>query len=218
VKSILEKLKLTLIPFLGSLLIRFLRLTMRIDYINRAEVEKLTREGRNYMIAFWHGRLLMMPYCYFGSRINILISHHRDGEYISRAMSRFGFHSIRGSSSRGGVSALKQVLKETCHGSDIAVTPDGPRGPKQRVKLGVVQIARLSNFPIVPVSFSTSRKKFLSSWDTMIVPLPFSRGTFVYGKTIWVSRDATPLQLEQKRQEIEASLNELTARVDGLYK
>ncbi|TKJ32038.1 hypothetical protein CEE39_06415 [bacterium (candidate division B38) B3_B38] len=217
-KSILEKLKLTLIPFLGSLLIRFLRLTMRIDYINRSEVEKLTREGRNYMIAFWHGRLLMMPYCYFGSRINILISHHRDGEYISRAMRRFGFHSIRGSSSRGGVSALKQVLKETCHGSDIAVTPDGPRGPKQRVKLGVVQIARLSNFPIVPVSFSTSRKKFLSSWDTMIVPLPFSRGTFVYGKAIWVSRDATPLQLEQKRQEIEASLNELTARVDGLYK
>ncbi|MDH5405017.1 MAG: lysophospholipid acyltransferase family protein [Candidatus Aminicenantes bacterium] len=217
-KNILEKLKLILIPFLGSLLIRFLRLTMSIDYINRSEVEKLTREGKNYIIAFWHGRLLMMPYSYFGSQINILISHHRDGEYISRAMRRFGFHSIRGSSSRGGVSALKQVLEETCRGSDIAMTPDGPRGPRQRVKPGVVQIARLSSLPVVPVSFSASRKKFLSSWDTMMIPFPFSQGTFIYGKAIWVSKDAAPLQMEQKRQEIEASLNEITARVDGLYR
>ena len=215
-KSLLEKLKLILIPFLGSLLIRFLHFTMRIDYLNRSEVEKLTREGRNYIIAFWHGRLLMMPYSYFGSRINILISHHRDGEYISRAMRRFGFHSIRGSSSREGLSALKQVFREIRQGADIAVTPDGPRGPKQRVKPGVVQIAKLSGLPIVPVSFSASRKRFLSSWDSMIVPLPFSRGTFVYGKAIWVPRDATPHQLEQKCQELEVSLNELTARLDGL--
>lgn len=215
-KSLLEKLKLILIPLLGSLLIKFLHFTMRIDYFNRSEVEKLTRERRNYIIAFWHGRLLMMPYSYLGSQINILISHHRDGEYISRAMRRFGFHSIRGSSSRGGLSALKKVLREIGRGADIAATPDGPRGPKQRVKPGVVQIAKMSGLPIVPVSFSASRKRFLSSWDSMIVPVPFSRGIFVYGKAIWVPRDATPLQLEQKRQELEVSLNELTVRVDGL--
>ena len=215
-KSLMEKLKLILIPLLGSLLIKVLHFTMRIDYLNRSEVEKLTREGRNYIIAFWHGRLLMMPYSYPGSRINIIISHHRDGEYISSAMRRFGFHSIRGSSSRGGLSALKQVFREIRRGSDIAVTPDGPRGPKQRVKPGMVQIAKMSGLPIVPVSFSASRKKFLSSWDSMIIPFPFSRGTFVYGKAIWVPRDATPIQLEQKRQELEVSLNELTARLDGL--
>lgn len=217
-KNPLEKLKLTLIPFLGSLLIRFLRFTMRIDYLNRSEVEKLTRLGKNYIIAFWHGRLLMMPYCYFGSRINILISQHMDGEYISRAMKRFGFGSIRGSSSRGGSSALKQVFRETRRGADIAITPDGPRGPKQRVKPGVVQVAGLSSLPIVPVSFSASKQRILTSWDSMTVPLPFSRGTFIYGKAIWVPKDATPLQLEQKRQELEVSLNELTAKVDGLYR
>lgn len=216
-KNLLEKLKLILIPLLGRLLIRFLRFTMRVNYLNRSEVEKLTREGKNYILAFWHGRLLMMPYCYFGSQIYILISHHRDGEYVSRTMRSFGFYSIRGSSSRGGVSALKQIFRETRRGADVAVTPDGPRGPKQKAKLGGVQIARLSGLPIVPVSFSASRKRLLSSWDSMIIPLPFSRGAFAYGKAICVPRDATPIQMEQKRQELEVSLNQLTAQVDGLY-
>jgi lysophospholipid acyltransferase (LPLAT)-like uncharacterized protein len=153
------------VPLIASALVRILRSTMRIRHLERHHLEDLQRQGRNLILAFWHGRLLMMPYCYREDRMSILISQHRDGEMIARTMGWFGHDSIRGSSTRGGTSALKAVVKHLRAGKDVAFTPDGPRGPRHRVQGGVIQAARLGGVPIVPVTFSAHPAKVFSSWD-----------------------------------------------------
>ncbi|MEW5807034.1 MAG: lysophospholipid acyltransferase family protein [Acidobacteriota bacterium] len=215
---ILESLKFSIIALVANLLIRISRYTMRITYINDEVIRLLSREGKNYIMAFWHGRLFMMPYSYPGKRITILISRHRDGEYIARTMRLFGFDSTRGSTTEGGPQALKEVLRRGKQGYDIAFTPDGPRGPGQKAQPGVIQAAKLSGFPIIPVSFSASRKKVFQTWDKFLLPLPFSKGVFLYGDPIHVSRDADDRMMEEKRIELETSLKRITEEVDGYFK
>jgi lysophospholipid acyltransferase (LPLAT)-like uncharacterized protein len=154
-----DKIFFFIISYIASIFIRFLHLTMNITYINRSEMEDMIKEGKNFIIAFWHGRLLMMPYSYPGKKIHILISHHKDGEYISQTMKRFGFSSVRGSTTRGAFSAVRKLLKVTNEGSDIAITPDGPRGPRHIAQMGVIELAKITSLPILPVTFSVSKKK-----------------------------------------------------------
>ena len=213
-----ENIKISVISFIAILLIRSIRQMMRISYIHRDPVDILQAEKKNYIIAFWHGRLFMMPYCYPGRRITILISKHRDGEYIARTMKLFGFDSTRGSTTEGGFEAMKEILRKAKEGYDMAFTPDGPRGPRQKAQSGVIQAAKLTGFPIIPVSFSSSRRKIFRSWDRFLLPLPFSRGVFMYGDPIFVNRDADDRIMETKRLELEESLNRLTDRADGYFR
>ncbi len=208
---------LLIIPFIAYLLIKVIRKTMRIKYFHRETIDQLMKEGKGYIIAFWHGRLFMMPYSYQGKKITILISKHKDGEYIARTMSLFGFDSTRGSTTKGAVSALKDILRKANRGYDIAFTPDGPRGPKYKVQMGVIEVARLTGYPIIPVSFSASRKKIFNSWDSFLFPYPFSQGVFYYGKPIFVSRDSNDELLDRKRLELEKSLNKITEEVDKIF-
>jgi lysophospholipid acyltransferase (LPLAT)-like uncharacterized protein len=157
--SFKDKIFFFIISYIASIFIRFLHLTMNITYINRSEMENMIKQGKNFIIAFWHGRLLMMPYCYPGKKIHILISYHKDGEYISQTMKRFGFSSVRGSTTRGAVSAVRQLLKVAKQSSDIAITPDGPRGPRHKAQMGAIELAKITSLPIVPVSFNASKKK-----------------------------------------------------------
>jgi lysophospholipid acyltransferase (LPLAT)-like uncharacterized protein len=153
-----ERLTLLLVPVLAAGWIRLTRLATRLRYENRETLEALRRNGQPCILAFWHGRLFLMPYSYPGKRITILISEHRDGEYISRTMRRFGFATARGSTTRGGALGLREVLRALRAGRDAAFTPDGPRGPREKVQAGVIAAARLSGAPIVPVAFSCSKK------------------------------------------------------------
>jgi lysophospholipid acyltransferase (LPLAT)-like uncharacterized protein len=148
-----------LIPWLGYGLLRVLRWTMRIEVVNAESPGAFWTEDQNVIVAFWHGRQLMMPFAYRGKRASILISRHRDGELIARTVSRFGFHAARGSTTRGGSAALKQLVRLARAGDDLVVTPDGPRGPRHRVQLGVVELAKLTQRPIVPLAFGASKKK-----------------------------------------------------------
>ena len=157
--SLREKVYFFFISIIASFIIRFLHLTMKLEYINREIIERLIREGKNFIIAFWHGRLLMMPYSYPGKKIHILISYHKDGEYISQTMKRFGFFSVRGSTTRGAVSAVRKLLKVSQEGSDLAITPDGPRGPRHKAQMGAIELAKLTSLPILPVTFGASKKK-----------------------------------------------------------
>lgn len=152
-------LKLTLFPPIGAWLIRTLGVLTRIRYEGAEVVEKLHQEGRHVIFAFWHNRQLMMPLAYRGSGAYVLVSRHRDGELIARIVERFGVHFVRGSSTRGGVAALRELIRVGRSGADLAVTPDGPKGPRYVVKLGVVQLAKATGLPIVPVTFSCSKKK-----------------------------------------------------------
>jgi lysophospholipid acyltransferase (LPLAT)-like uncharacterized protein len=142
---------LLVVPHLAALWIRLTRATTRIVYKNRGVVESLSSRRRPFILAFWHGRLFLMPYAYPGSRIAILISEHRDGELISRTMERFGFVTAR-------AAGLREILRRMKEGFDAAFTPDGPRGPREVVQMGVIAAARLSGAPIVPVAYSCSKK------------------------------------------------------------
>jgi lysophospholipid acyltransferase (LPLAT)-like uncharacterized protein len=150
--------KLTVFPPAGAALIRALGRSMRIETRGQEHVDRLYREGKRVIIAFWHSRQLMMPLTYRGRLAHILISQHQDGEIIARIVERFGFRAVRGSSTRGGVEALRELIRLGRSGVDLVVTPDGPKGPAQVAKMGVIQLARASKLPIIPLAFGCSKK------------------------------------------------------------
>ena len=151
-------LKLSVLPLIAAWGIRLLGKTMDFSTIGGGTVDALMCKGP-IIIAFWHGRQLMMPLAYRGTSASILISQHRDGEIIATIMKNFGFGAIRGSSSRGGMQALRKLVTVGCQGQDLVVTPDGPRGPACHVQMGVMSLAKLTGFPIVPLTFACSKKK-----------------------------------------------------------
>jgi hypothetical protein len=139
-------------------MIRLLGRSMQIDTRGQEHVDRLYQEGKRVIIAFWHARQFMMPLTYRGTLAHILISQHHDGEIIARIVERFGFRAVRGSSTRGGVEALRELIRLGRSGVDLVVTPDGPNGPRQVAKMGVIQLARASRLPIIPLAFSCSKK------------------------------------------------------------
>jgi len=159
VKRWRERLVLRLVPLPGALFIKALRATLRVRSVGREIPESIKEEGGQYIYTFWHGSLLMMVYGYVGERLTFLVSWHRDGELVTRVMRYFGMEPTRGSSTRGGIRALHQLLRKVREGYDIAFTPDGPRGPARKVQDGLIQTARLSGLPIVPVGFAARKKK-----------------------------------------------------------
>ena len=168
-KRVEKWLKLSVLPPIGAAVIRGLGRSMRIETRGHEQVDALYREGKRVIIAFWHARQLMMPLTYRGSQAHILISQHRDGEIIARIVERFGFQCVRGSSTRGGALALRELIRLGRSGADLVVTPDGPKGPRQFAKLGVVQLAKATGLPIVPLAFSCSKKNSsragIGSWS-----------------------------------------------------
>ena len=146
---------------------------------------RLRREGRSFILAFWHGRLLMIPMAWQRlAPIHMLISAHSDGRIIADAVTYFGIDSIAGSSRRGGSSALRAMLRHLEAGDCVGITPDGPRGPAMVASSGIVNVARLAGVPIVPVVFATSRRRVLRTWDRFHLALPFGRGMFLWGEPI----------------------------------
>ncbi|VBB68819.1 Protein of unknown function DUF374 [invertebrate metagenome] len=196
--------------------IRFVWVTSRWEVVGGEVPRRFWDADQPFVLAFWHGRLLMMPYCWNKSRIiNMLISQHRDGQYIARTVAHFGVRRVAGSSSQGGHIALIAMLKALRAGESVGITPDGPRGPRMRVVLGgVVSLARLAGVPVIPVSFSASRALVLQSWDHFLVAWPFGRGVFVWGKPLSVPRAANSATIETCRQAIEQALNVVTAEAD----
>lgn len=172
----LNWIKLSVAPPLAANLIRLLGHTMRLSTVGGEAVDELYRQGRQIIIAFWHGRQLMMPLAYRGRQASILISQHRDGEIIARIMGYFGFQSIRGSSTRGGLRATRQLLKAGRNGGDLVVTPDGPKGPACTVQSGVIYLAKATGLPIIPLTFACSKKKSLRVGIVSRFPIPVGSG------------------------------------------
>ncbi|MBI5562239.1 MAG: DUF374 domain-containing protein [Deltaproteobacteria bacterium] len=158
-KKLLDTIGVRVMPFAAFWIIRCLAATMRFSFVNSEWVRERARNGQNSIYAFWHGRLMMMPFSYEGPGVTILVSGSRDGELVSRTVARFGIASVRGSTSRGWMQGLKGILRSVRSGRDIAITPDGPKGPRFRAQMGAVQVARATGLPIVPMSFGASKKK-----------------------------------------------------------
>jgi len=158
-KSFIDKITLALLPWLGAQIARLLFSTIRVKQVGRQWVEPFFNEGRHVIFAFWHGRLLMLPFAYAGKEVYVLISRSKDGELIARFGAHLNMHAVRGSSSRGGLSAIRDILRLHKKGVDFGFTPDGPRGPRHVVQQGVIEIARITGLPIIPLTFSASKKK-----------------------------------------------------------
>lgn len=207
----------TLAPALGFFAVKLLRRTLRITHRNQHHLETCLRQGRPVICAFWHGRMLMMPFACPDLQVAVLISHHRDGESIGRIAKRLGFFLIRGSATRGGAEALRRMVMALQQGLHVAITPDGPRGPRERVKIGIIKLAKLTGCPILPVAFGCSSPLFLNSWDAFLIPLPFSRGVYVWGEPLSVRPDSDEAEMAKKRQILEERLNALTLEADAFF-
>ena len=184
-KRVEKWLKLSVLPPIGAAVIRGLGRSMRMDSQGHEQVDALYRQGQHIIIAFWHAQQLMAPMGYRGTEANVLISQHQDGEIIARIIARFGHGVVRGSSTRGGALALRELIRIGRSGADLVVTPDGPKGPRQVAKLGVVQLAKATGLPIVPVAFSCSKKNSLragiGSWSRIHGPEASIYGVPPYG-------------------------------------
>jgi len=201
---------LSLLPTPASWLIKAICRTLRVQVL-RGEIEAAARgRGQNVIYAFWHGHLLYLMYRYHGSGTRILVSQSRDGELLSRILQHFGLPTIRGSSSRGGPHALRQLVRQARAGASAAIAPDGPRGPRHRAQAGIIALARLAGRPILPVAVAASWKVEFRSWDRFLLPLPGSRLIVAYGEPVVVPADADADVMEQKRQELESVLLKLT--------
>lgn len=187
--------------------------------VQESEESKALRLGDQAFIAcFWHGRMLHMRRAWNDQRpIHVLISAHSDGVLISRAIARLGVATIKGSSRKGGMSALRSMQRLLEQGNSVGITPDGPRGPRMRAKSGSIKLAQLTGVPILPITGNTSRRRIFGSWDRFCLPLPFSRGIIIAGTPIFVSTDADETELERCRQVLEKRLNDITAEADRYF-
>ncbi len=173
----MKRLQLNILSFWGAATIQLLGQSMAWTAYGSEQVDRLYQEGRNIIIAFWHGQQLMMPLAYRGRQARILISQHRDGELIYRIVKRFGFGAIRGSTTRGGQGALRQLIRSGRQGLDLVITPDGPKGPRHRVQSGVVALAKVTGMPIIPLTFACSKKKSFSVGIALSSRIRFRTGS-----------------------------------------
>jgi lysophospholipid acyltransferase (LPLAT)-like uncharacterized protein len=204
----LEGLKIGFSAVAGALLVALLGRTLRVRSVGAPD-----SHGR-VIYAFWHGRMLVPLFTHRRRRICILISQHADGEIVSRVAKILGYEPVRGSTTRGGVRGLLAMLRKANRGRSLAVTPDGPRGPRYVFQPGAIKLAQLTGFPILPVGIGVDRKIVLSSWDRFFIPHPFTRCVYVFGQPIGVGRDDDPARAAALAQE---KLEELTRVADSYF-
>jgi len=197
-------------PIVLSGVVWVLSWTLRPRLLNADDLYARWARGERVILAFWHERLVLMPVAAGGHRICIMNSAHRDGEIGSRALARWGIQSVRGSATRGGATGFLRLVRAYRDGYNLAVIPDGPRGPGGIAKPGVIHLARATGALIVPVTYAARHVRRLRSWDRMLIPLPFSRVVLAAGEPLRVPRDATPGEIEHHRRTLEQRLNDLT--------
>jgi len=202
-----------LAPAVVALGVRALAWTLSVRRDERA-VEPLWQAGAPVIYAVWHGRILLLPVFYGRRPVRVLASRSRDGELVTRYVSRFGIRSVRGSSSRGGASAFRALARWLENGHEVLIVPDGPRGPAETVKPGIVSLARLSGAAIVPVAVGASSEWRTRSWDGFRIPRPFARCVIRFGDPIAVPRAANARTSDGVQAELEAALRAVCRAAD----
>jgi hypothetical protein len=218
-KKILGWLMNNIAPTVGRAFFRLIMLTVKIRHINRKTVEwQFANRDKSGIYCFWHGNLLV-PYHYHRRKgIYIVISQHRDGEVISSIVERGGYKPVRGSSTRGGWRAMKELLAVVEKGAIIAFTPDGPRGPLHEFKDGPVYLAQATGTPLYLMGVGFSNCWTLKDWSRLKVPKPFSTVCVHYTKPYEFPRELTEEQFEQWNEKLAGELNEADAEAERVAK
>jgi lysophospholipid acyltransferase (LPLAT)-like uncharacterized protein len=195
----------------------FLYRTCRLSTSNLEAIEKREADGRN-IFAFWHGKMLYPIYYYTRTvstaKAAILISQSKDGDYGEALVKRLNGACIRGSSSRGGLKALHDLSNLLAEDYNLALTPDGPRGPAFHAQVGILKLAQYSQATIIPTSYNASRKVTLKSWDRFIIPLPFCRVHLAFGDPMTIPVESNKKEIEVFRQSLEDVLLGLDAECE----
>lgn len=197
---------------IGGAVLRGLSWTWRVRQIGTEGWRSLRAAGRPWVFAVWHGDLLSAVAAHRGEGIGMLVSEHADGEIIARIGAQFGQTSIRGSTSRGGARALLGLVRALRAGQVVAITPDGPRGPRHVAQAGVAAAAERGGAPVVAIGVAYSRAWRLSSWDQFRVPLPFARVVLAYSAPI-VIPDTTAESVRRVADAMEVLEARATAEI-----
>ncbi len=209
------RLKSVLASMLGGPVISSLMGTTRGELIAGGEFEEEYVAARVPAIyVLWHGRLLPCSYYYRDRHLGTLISRNRDGDYITGMIERWGFRVIRGSSSRGAAGAQLAIVRALGEGQSLAITPDGPRGPRQKMKVGPLRAAQKAGVPILPVSAGATSGWYFGRWDRFLVPKPFAWTPVALGAPLHLHPGMKSDDLAHEALLLEDRLNQLTELVD----
>jgi Kdo2-lipid IVA 3' secondary acyltransferase len=196
----------------GYYLLQIWARTLRFEIEDRADVINAPPNER-YIGALWHNRLLLFPFVlkrYLPQRQGAaLISTSRDGAILADLVERFGYEVVRGSSSRKGASAMRQLAEVIASGRDVVITPDGPRGPAYELGQGIVFLAQQTGAAVVPVNMEYSSCWRLRSWDRFILPKPFAKVRVIFGKPHRVAQTSTEEEFELERERMQNAMLEV---------
>ena len=181
--------------------------TIRWEVQGIEHLDSVTAAGRQPIYCLWHDRIFAGTYFLRDRGVVVLTSQSKDGEYIARFLRRFGFGAVRGSSSRGGVKGLVEMIRSMRRGLPMAFTVDGPRGPRYEAKAGPVLLAQKTGNPILPFSVECRRFRTVKSWDRLQIPIPFTKALFTYSTPIYVLPEKAGV--DEKLAELQSSLDDL---------
>ncbi|MDP3148430.1 MAG: lysophospholipid acyltransferase family protein [Ignavibacteria bacterium] len=202
--------------FIGNyvlyILIQTLCKTLRIQTIGSESINSLIIEKKNFVLAFWHGTMVIPWFAHRNLKLLAIISQSQDGDLLAKILRKWNYKVVRGSSSKGGEVALQIMIDHAKHECAVAITPDGPRGPNFKMKAGAVITAKKSGVPLVLVGAGYKSKLKLHSWDNFEVPLPFSKVQLVYSEPILIDKNLTRDETSKIIFECEDKLNELQKR------
>ena len=200
-----------LIGFIFYFITKLISHSIRWEYFEESKKSKIFDNKHKYIFCCWHNKLFLGPHLLPRNRvINALQSSHSDGMITSLAFQYLGMNIILGSSKKGGMQAFRKMVKRLQLGESIAITPDGPRGPKEKVKEGIIKLAQITSTPIIPLVWATKKFKIIDSWDNFVLPYPFSKGIYSFGKPIYIEKKIDINKFELERQNLENEIIRLT--------
>ncbi len=208
-----RKLKQDTLRFIGNYFllsaVNVLCKTLRITLTNKKVIDDLEKDGNNYVLAFWHGTMLLPWYINRKKNFAALISKSKDGELLAKILKHWKYEVVRGSSSTGGNVALGIMVDYARNKSSIAITPDGPRGPIHKMKAGAIITAKKSGLPLVLVGIGIHRKRILKSWDKFEIPSLFTKANVIFSDPIFIDKNLSYDETSKIIVSCEVKLNEL---------
>lgn len=183
--------------------------SLKVTFKNQEAIENLDNQKKNYILAFWHGQMLLGWYLHRNKNFTALISQSKDGDLLAKLLKHWKYNVVRGSSSKGGEVALGIMVDYARNNDSVVITPDGPRGPINKMKAGAVITAKKSRAPLIFVGVGYKKKRTLKSWDKFEVPRFFSKARVVYSSPIYLSQELNFNETSEVILRCEKNLNEL---------
>ena len=194
----------------------FTGVTAKISWVRKEIIDELMEKSQPFIICAWHHDIYFSTWLLKDFKLTALISSSKDGEYINQILSGFGFGAVRGSSTRGGIGAMKQLIRCLKDGNAVAITPDGPQGPIHKVQEGIVALAKMTGVPIIPWRYEASSCWKLNSWDSHKIPKPITKIKSVFGQPLYVPKSASSSDFGKYCQQLEMLMNDLIPEIKQL--